>query len=109
LAFHAAITTSLTICKRIILLLLSSKWQLTASFTITFNASIVSASVKIDTPKPLAINPPSGLSSTIKIISSIKINLVTNLPVIFYYINSIAIVGSWFNEEVEGSWLMVHG
>src|SRR5205809_2911618 len=49
----------------------SSKWQATASRTCCRNSSTLSASLKIDCPKARAVQPPSGASSTRKIISLI--------------------------------------
>ena len=47
-----------------------SKWHKIASLIFFCKSSMVSPSVKMETPNPLAVYPPSALSSTKKIISS---------------------------------------
>jgi len=67
---HTARTSSRTKCSLTTLgALPSSKWQRTASRTCLCRLSISSASVKMDSPSARAVNPPSGASSTTKIIS----------------------------------------
>src|SRR5919106_424631 len=67
---HAAKTSSRTKCRRITFgRSASSKWQRTASRTASRSASTSSASVKIECPRARATKPPSGASSTAKMIS----------------------------------------
>lgn len=68
--FHAAITSSRTKCRRIILGdAPASKWQRTASCTCVCMSSIDSARAKVDSPKARAAYPPSGECLTTKMIS----------------------------------------
>lgn len=67
---HARITSSRTICSLITRGRSSFvKWHETASLIMLFSSSNESASVKIEWPSECASYPPSGDSSTIKMIS----------------------------------------
>jgi hypothetical protein len=70
---QAVMTSSRTKWRRIILgSWLSSKWQRTASRTLSYRSAGPSASVKMDSPRALAVKPPSGASSTRKINSDAR-------------------------------------
>lgn len=67
---HTGMSSSLTIWRRMTLGLSGpSKWQPTASLTISLISSMVSACVNMECPRAFASRPPSGDSSTTNIIS----------------------------------------
>lgn len=70
--FHSAKSSSRTMWSRMTRgISASPKWHFTASRTATWSSAQLSASVKIDSPRARAVNPPSEDSSTAKMISPI--------------------------------------
>jgi len=90
---QAGMTSSLTIWRRIIAGLSSSKWQRTASRIIVLSSSRVAAWVNMPCPRALAVNPPPIASSSTRNIISFSICL----PYLqgFYHVFPCAAYSPW--------------